>query len=417
MQLLKIRLAAMCAAGGSVLLTAAVAQSQPAQPQAQLVQAPARALNLSREERTALAALQATVHSPDRAAQDAALARARAAARGADARYAVARLQLDIARGRQDPQLQVQAIDEVIASGAAQPAELAPLLADQIARAMAAGQLQRADGMMGRLVELQPNNAVFIADHAQLKARMGDRPAAVALFQRALAASGAQPAPESWHRRALAVAVEGRLGPQSIALARGLVAAYPSPVNWRDALLVYREQVPADPALDLDIRRLMRASEALAGERDYLSLAESLSQAGLAGEAKALMDEGVTRGMLETSKPAVGQLMTAVTRRAAAERSGLARLRTQALAAATGAQARAAADVHFGQGQYAAAAELYQAALQKGGEDPGLVNTRLGAALALAGRRAEAEAALRAVTGPRADLAGFWLTWLARRPA
>ena len=47
---------------------------------------------------------------------------------------------------------------------------------------------------------------------------------------------------------------------------------------------------------------------------------------------------------------------------------------------------------------------------------PNLVNSRLGAALALAGRRPEAEAALRAVTGPRADLAGFWLTWLARGP-
>ena len=45
------------------------------------------------------------------------------------------------------------------------------------------------------------------------------------------------------------------------------------------------------------------------------------------------------------------------------------------------------------------------------------MNVRLGAALALAGRRPEAEAALRAVTGPRADLAGFWLAWLARRPA
>jgi hypothetical protein len=35
----------------------------------------------------------------------------------------------------------------------------------------------------------------------------------------------------------------------------------------------------------------------------------------------------------------------------------------------------------------------------------------------MAGRRPEAEAALRLVTGPRADLAGFWLLWLARRPA
>jgi hypothetical protein len=36
-------------------------------------------------------------------------------------------------------------------------------------------------------------------------------------------------------------------------------------------------------------------------------------------------------------------------------------------------------------------------------------------ALGLAGQKAEAETALRAVTGPRADLASLWLLWLAQR--
>jgi hypothetical protein len=36
-------------------------------------------------------------------------------------------------------------------------------------------------------------------------------------------------------------------------------------------------------------------------------------------------------------------------------------------------------------------------------------------ALALAGQKAEAETALRAVTGPRAGLANYWLLWLAQR--
>ena len=124
--------------------------------------------------------------------------------------------------------------------------------------------------------------------------------------------------------------------------------------------------------------------------------------------------------MLGTSIPVEAQVrtaLTAVTRPAAGERSGLAASRTRAMAAATGAAARTAGDAHFGAGQYAEAAELYRAALQKGGEDANLVNSRLGAALALAGRRAEAEAAFRLVTGPRADLAGFWLAWLSRRPA
>lgn len=417
----KVALAAISIFCGPALLVPSLSAQQPAAPQA---------LSLTREERTALQALAAAASSSDRAAQDAALAAARAAARGSNARYALAHYQLQIGRSRGDAQMQAQAVDAIVESGQAQRAELPSLLANQASRAFFASEFQRADRLLARAIELQPNNAALLADHAQVKARMGDRNSAVTLFQRAFAAQRAtgQPAPESWYKRAVALAFDGRLAPQSIALARELVSAYPSPVNWRDALLVYRQSAQPDPALNLDILRLIRATQALSGERDYIELAEALGASGragfqpptgviLAGEAKAVLDEGIARGMLDANEPIVRQLNTANNPRAARERSGLAGVRIQALAAATGSQARAAADMHFGHGQYAQAAELYSAALQKGGEDANLVNTRRGAALALAGRRAEAEAALRAVAGPRADLAGFWLVWLARQGA
>ena len=248
---------------------------------------------------------------------------------------------------------------------------------------------------------------------------------AIALFQRAFAANAAagRLSPEGWHLRALALAYDGTrppvanmsFAPAAIALARGLVAAYPTPINWRDALIVYRELAP-DPALALDIGRLMRASQGLNGERDYMEFAQALASANLVGEAKAVIDEGVTRNMVEISRLPPGLAPRIAARAVAADRAALPRLRSQAQAGATGSAARTAADNHFAFGQYAEAAELYRLALQKGGEDPNLVNSRLGAALALAGRRAEAEAALQAVAGPRADLAGFWLAWLARRP-
>ncbi len=393
---------------------AVVAIALAAQAGAQLP----RTLNLSGDERTAITALQVAAAGPDRAAQDSALAAARAAARGAEARYALAHYQFEIGRARGDMQLQTQAVDALVDSGLASPDELAPLLANQASRAFTANDIRLTDRILTRLVELQPNNPLFLADHGQIKARLGYRAEAVALLQRAIALNQAagRPSPEGWHQRALALAYDGRLAPQAIALARGLAGAYPSPVNWRDALLAYRELAPADPTLDLDVRRLLRASQALSGERDYVETAEALSQAQLPGEAKAVLDEGLSRGMLEAARIPAG-LMAGVTRRAAADRAALARQRTQALAAATGQAARAAGDAHFGFGQYAEAADLYRAALQKGGEDPNLVNSRLGASLALAGRRPEAEAALQAVTGPRSDLAGFWLAWLARRPA
>ncbi|MBX3561897.1 MAG: hypothetical protein KF780_08790 [Sphingomonas sp.] len=397
----------------ATLLAASAALVPPA------VNAQSHAFTVTQQENAALQALQTAAAGADRAAQDAALAAARAVAQSASARYAVANYQFQIGRTRGDGQMQNQAIDALVASGVPQGAELASLLAAQASRTYSANDFQGTDRLLARVVELQPNNAAAIADYAQYKARIGDRAAAVALFQRAIEAqqAGGQAAPESWHQRGLALAFDGRLAPQALALARGLVAAYPTRSNWRDALYVYRQLAAGDPALELDIRRLARASGGVAGERDILETVRAFDSAGMPGEAKALLDEAVSRTMLDASEAQVRQLVTSTTRTATQARAGLARARTQALAAETGAAALAAGDAHYGFGQYAEAAELYRAALQKGGGDPNLVNTRLAAALALAGQRAEAEAALVAITGPRAELAGFWTTWLARPPA
>jgi tetratricopeptide (TPR) repeat protein len=399
-----------------IALAALLAMSAVATPSA--VGAQGHALTVTPAESSALQTLQAAAAGADRAAQDAALAAARAAAQSAAARYAVANLQFQIGRARGDTQMQNQAIDALVASGVPQGAELASLLAAQASRTYSANDFQGTDRLLARVVELQPNNAAAIADYAQYKARLGDRAAAVTLFQRAIEvqqASG-QAAPESWHQRALALAFDGRLAPQTIALARGLVMAYPNASNWRDALYVYRQLAAGDPALELDIRRLARASGAIAGERDILEMARAFDGAGMPGEAKALLDDAVSRTMLDAGEAQVRQLVTSTNRSATQARAGLARARTQAMAASTGGAALAAGDAHYGFGEYAAAAELYRAALQKGGEDPNLVNIRLAAALALAGQRAEAQAALAAVTGPRAELAAFWTSWLARSP-
>ena len=130
-----------------------------------------------------------------------------------------------------------------------------------------------------------------------------------------------------------------------------------------------------------------------------------------------MLDEGVSRNMLDAAKPAVAQAIAATSRArrppTAPPCRGCAPRRRPRRPAAP---ARAAGRRLFRLRPICRGRRALPAALQKGGEDANLVNSRLGAALALAGRRPEAEAALRAVTGPRADLAGFWLAWLARRP-
>ena len=395
-----------------------------------------RSLNLSRDERDSIAALQAAASGLDRTAQDSALSAARTRAQGVSARYAVAHFQFEIGRQRSDYAMQSQAAEAMIDSGLATPEETPGLVAYLAGRSLASGRdASRTDRLIARLVELQPTNSAALVDYgqytaSQLTSARGPaavtiRTNAVTLFQRAFAADRAagRISQESWYQRGLDVAFDGTqppisnasFAPAAISFARDLVAGYPTPTNWRDALGVYRD-LSTDPALDLDITRLMRTAGVLSGERDYMEFATALADARLIGEARAVIDEGLQRNMVETARiaPALATRIApaAVTR----DRAALAGLRARAQAG-TAAAARGAADNFYAFGQYADAATLYGLALQKGGEDPNLVNLRLGAALAMAGRRPEAEAALRLVTGPRADLAGFWLTWLARRPA
>jgi uncharacterized protein HemY len=74
--------------------------------------------------------------------------------------------------------------------------------------------------------------------------------------------------------------------------------------------------------------------------------------------------------------------------------------------------AMTAGNIYFSNGDYAKAAELYRAALGKSGADKDLANLRLGMALARAGDKAGATAALQAVGGARAGVAQYWLLYL-----
>ena len=396
-----------------------------------------RPLNLSRDERDAIAALQAAAAGLDRAAQDAALAAARAAARSADARYARRPLS---ARDRPRPRRPADAGPGGRHAGRQRPrrrpTRWPACSPTRPAARIRAGDLQRTDRLLARIVEVQPNNAArspITASSPRPASASPARPRPTATAPTRSRCSSARSPPTRrpagrrrkagicgrWRspmtapgRRRAIRAARRRRSPSPAAL----VAAYPTQVNWRDALLAYRDLAPADPALDLDIRRLMRASQALAGERDYIEFAEALGR----GRADRRGQGGARRGRRARhgrDRAACRRPLATADRRARASpptAAGLAGLRTPRRRRGTGAAgARPPATLISAYGQYAEAADALPAALQKGGEDANLVNSRLGAALALAGRRPEAEAALRAVTGPRADLAGFWLAWLA----
>lgn len=400
--------------GGAAVGAPALAQKKQ---DAKAAEAPgARKFELSKAERAAIVPLQQAIQAKDFATAATLLPAAQAAATGADARYILSNLQLQIAVENKDEAGQAAAVEAMLASGGV-------AVADQPRLYRALGGLytnlkqpDRARAAFQKLAELEPNNTDAMLVMAETAATT-NKAEAVTLIERAIAARKAsgQAVPEAWYKRALRFAYEGKLAPQTAKISRDLVAAYPTPDNWRDAVTIYRQGGNLDKQTDTDLLRFMRAAKAMRGDADYLTLASNLNDMGFPGESKAVIDEGVAARAISPTKDYFRQLLTATGGRVSGDRSSLPGLQSKAMAAPNGKLALSTADAFYGYGDYAKAAELYRAAIQKGGIDTNVANTRLGAALALAGQRAEAEAAFKAVTGKRADLAAFWLLWLSQR--
>jgi tetratricopeptide (TPR) repeat protein len=374
---------------------------------------------LAPEERAALAPIQMAIDAKDWAAARAALPPALVAAKSPDARYVLGQFELQIGIGTNDIPMQATAVDTLIASGFPPAADLPALYHNQGALALKTGNKTKAADAYAHLVALNPRDPEPLVNLAQIKNDLGSRKEAVQLISRAIdlkKASG-QKADETWYKYALKLAYDGRNDPALrqylVPLSRQLVAAYPTTQNWRDALLVFRDAQTLDPATALDVLRLMRASDALAGERDWYDLADGLYKEGNIGEAKAVLDDGIARRAIDPQKAAFAELIKLVAAQSAGDRASLA-AEEQAAMAAGGEPALKLADAYAGYGEGAKAVALYRAALGKGRVDTNLVKTRLAMALLASGDPAAARATFKSLTGVRADLGAFWLAWLDR---
>ena len=377
-------------------------------------QAPnAATLRLPREERAALAALQSALAARDYGAAAAALSSAQTAVHSEDGRYYLANLQFQYARETNNVALQTSTIEALIANGRVSPSELGQLYTLRGTLAVFAQDRLAAEKNFTRAFELAPTADSALA-LAQVKVDLNKKVEALGLIDRAiqLRAATGQPVLESWYKRAIEVAVSAQQKPQALRMLTALVTAYPSPENWRDAVYLYRDLDKPDAESNADSLRLMRATKAYGGERDYLDAAQVFTSAGLPGEAKGILADGLAAHMIDPMKATYKEAIANANRLATADKAKLSSYRSAA--AAGGDAAVTAGDHYMSFGDYAAAADFYRAALLKGVADRDEANLRLGMALALGGNRADAAAAFRAVTGTRADLAGLWLAWAAR---
>jgi hypothetical protein len=378
----------------------------------------APALKLSKEERAALVPIENALKASDAAAAATALAAARPQMQGADARYAFGSMQVRLGLLNKDQKMQLEGLDLMTSSGSSALTDAPSLLRNQLGLAFGLKDYARAEAAATRLIALTPNDANAIKDLGLVRIEQNRVPEGLGLLDKAIGLRKAanQPVEENWYKFAFNTARKARMVPQAVKFSRDWLASYPSATNWRDTLTIYRSMTQPDRAMLVDIYRLLRAQKALNGESDYYVLANALQQTGYPGEVKSVLDEAFAAGISQ-SKPEFADLRSNSNRQIGEDKASLPAQEKSALGAGTGSAALKVADAYFGYGEYAKAATLYRAALTKGGVDANLVNTRLGMALALAGNKAEAEAAFKAVGGARADLAGYLLLWLQQRSA
>ena len=408
-----LALAAILATSGATLAAPAFAQGAAAAKPA----APQRKFNFTKGAQKALADLQKAANAGDPATFPTALAAAQAAAKNADDRYFIAQMQLAYATKTNSDADKSTAVDAIIASGGALPDEMDRLYRAQADFALNAKDYDKAMAAYAKVLETNPGDAAVLNNMVVLHRERKAYPQAFALVRQAINATktSGQPVSENMYRLGLQTALDGQMKAEVVPITRELLVAHPTPKSWATALNVYRSVGGLDEQATLDLLRLMRAAKVMENERDYLELADELDRRNLPGEVKSVLDEGIAARKVVASKPGFRELVASSSGKVAADRASLPEVEGKAAAAANGRIALNTADAYYGYGQYDKAAQLYRLALQKGSVDANLVNTRLGMSLAHAGKKAEAEAAFKAVTGPRADLAGLWMLWLNQR--
>ena len=219
-------------------------------------------------------------------------------------------------------------------------------------------------------------------------------------------AAGTKPSEELFVRPAQAFQKANRTN-EMLDVLTMRVQDYPTPATWRNTLYILLQQSGGDKELNLDILRLMRATNSMTQRPEYLEYASLATEAGYPGEVVALIKHGQNSGAVPKTDTHFGSILETQTPRAAADATAVAADANKPATLTNPKAARATADALVGNGEAAKAIPLYEAALAASPTDP-VVQYRLGVAQALAGQTDAAVASFAKVQGNRQRLAQLW---------
>jgi tetratricopeptide (TPR) repeat protein len=385
--------------------------TQPStQRQATATTTEGKKIKLSGKAQKAIVDLQNAVNKADYASVPEKLAAAKAVASTADDKYAIGQLQLKAAISQKDNNAMAAAVDTIASSGFVDGATGSKLYASLGTTLYNAKQFAPAAAAFQKAVALDPNNVEVYSLLGEAKFAQGQKAEAASDFQRAvqLQTAGGQKPSADLLKRAVSVAYEAR-SPIAIQLGRDWVAAYPSPDSWRNAIAIYRNMSHPDVEGTLDLLRLMQATGALTTEGDYALFAEASADQLNYNEAQAVIDAGIAAKLVDPASPRFKEIVGGLKNK---QKATAADLEEAVKMSPSTTNLLRIGDRYYGMGNYSKAAEIYRQVLAKPDSDKELTNLHLGFALARAGDKAGATAALKAVTGPRADIAKYWLVYV-----
>lgn len=345
----------------------------------------------------------------DAAALQAAIAEGQASASAPDDKYLVAFYQLQLGILNKDTALQSQGLDSMLDSGLT-PAENVAVYnfysgnfaygAKNYAKAIQRLEAAKAAG------STESSLPAILMD-SYLNAGQVDQGWAIAKAGiDAARAAGTKPSEELYVRPAQAFQKANRTN-EMLDVLTMRVEDYPTPATWRNTLYILLQQSGGDKELNLDILRLMRATNSMMQRPEYLEYASLGVEAGYPGEVVGIIKQGQASGVIPQSDTHFGNILEAQTPRAATDAAAVAADASKPATLNNPKAARSTADVLVGIGQPAKAIPLYEAALKAAPTDT-VAQYRLGVAQALAGQSDAAIASLAKVQGTRARLAKLW---------
>ena len=358
----------------------------------------------------AIVDLQTAVKANDTANIPAKIAAAQAVAKTKEDHYLIAIFQRQIALAAHDNVALAAAVESLANAGILDQTKVAALYLDLGIQQFNAKQFPQASASFQRATAINPNDVQAVELLAQAKAASGQNAESAALFQKALQlrSTGGQKPTEEVYRRAVQAAYDAKL-PAAVELGRQWLAAYPSNDSWRNSILIYRQINKPDVEGTLDLLRLLQTTGALNNSVDYNLFATAAADQGNFIEAQAVIDAGIAAKHVDPASPQFRDLIAGLKAKQKPTAADL------AVATKTAANTRALVrigDSYAAMGNQTKAAELYRLALAKPDVDAVVANLHLGIALARSGDKAGATAAFNAVSGPRADIAKYWLLYL-----